>query len=219
MKGIAKDGLYKLLSLPHDSSQFKSIMKSSATTPNLLTVNKIPGPEFMLFFSCNETCTSNNELHLWHMRLGHPNINDLVKTLSACNISFGNKTSGLSFCKACQLGKQHRLSFKHSETTTSKALEIIHSDLWGPAPIESNQGFRYYIAFINDKTSYTWVYGLTQKSQALTTFISFKNQIEKSLELKIKALQYDMGGEYKTFEPYLKHEGISLRYSCPYTYH
>ena len=28
-----------------------------------------------------------------------------------------------------------------------------------------------------------------------------------------------MGGEYKAFETYLKHEGISLRYSCPYTHH
>ena len=54
----------------------------------------------MLSVSCNETCTSNNVLDLWNMRLGHPNINALVKTLSACNISFGNKTFGLSFCKA-----------------------------------------------------------------------------------------------------------------------
>ena len=28
-----------------------------------------------------------------------------------------------------------------------------------------------------------------------------------------------MGGEYKAFETYLKHEGISLRYSCPHTHH
>ena len=56
---------------------------------------------------------------------------------------------------------------------------------------------------------------MTQKSQALTTFISFKNQIEKSFE----SLQCDLGGEYKAFDPYLKHEGISLRYSCPDTHH
>ena len=111
------------------------------------------------------------------------------------------------------------MSFKSSEPKTKHALEIIHTDLWGPAPTISNQGFRYYIAFIDDKTNYTWIYGLTQKSQALTTLITFKNQIEKSLELKIKALQCDMGGEYKAFETYLKREGISLRYSCPYTHH
>ena len=143
----------------------------------------------------------------------------LEKNLSAYNISLRNKMSDLSFCKACQYGKQHILSFKSSETKTTSALEIIHSDLWGAAPTISNQGFRYYIAFIDDKISYTWIYGLTHKSQALTTFITFKNQIEKSLDLKIKALQHDMGGEYKAFETYLKHEGISLRYSCQYTHH
>lgn len=101
LKGVAKDGLYKLLSLPHDSSQFKSILLSSITTPSLLTVNKTTCPESMLSVSCNENYTSNKVLDLWHMRLGHPSVSALVKTLSACNIQFGNKTSGLSFCKAC----------------------------------------------------------------------------------------------------------------------
>ena len=111
------------------------------------------------------------------------------------------KKSDLSFCKACQYGKQHRLSFKSSERKTDSAMEIIHSDLWGPTPTISNQGFRYYIAFINDKTSYTWIYGLTHKSRALTTFITLKNQIEKSLELKIKP--YSVTWEVNT--KHLKH--------------
>lgn len=98
------------------------------------------------------------------------------------------------------------MSFLNSETKTSSALEIIYNNLWGFAPTVLSQGFKYYIAFIDDKISYTWIYGLTHQSQALTTFITFKNHIEKNLELKIKALQCDMGREYKVFEPYLKHE-------------
>ena len=109
----------------------------------------------MLSVNCSEKCTSSKVLDLWHLRLGHPNVIALRKTLSACNISLGNKKFDVSFYKACQYGKQHRLSFKSSETKTKHALEIIHSDLWGPAPTISNQGFRYYIAFIDDKTSYT----------------------------------------------------------------
>ncbi|KAH9726484.1 retrovirus-related pol polyprotein from transposon RE2 [Citrus sinensis] len=87
------------------------------------------------------------------------------------------------------------------------------------APTISNQGFKYYITFIDDKTNYTWIYGLANKSQELSAFIAFKNQIEKSLELKIKTIQCDMGGEYMVFEPYLRNEGITTRYSCPYTHH
>ena len=113
----------------------------------------------------------------------------------------------------------HKMSFKSSDTKSSTALEIIHNDLWGPAPTISNQGFNYYIAFIDDKTNYTWIYRLANKPQELSAFIAFKNQIEKSLELKIETIQCDMGGEYRVFEPYLRNEGIAIRYSCPYTHH
>ena len=88
----------------------------------------------MLSVNCSEKCTNSKVLDMWHLRLGHPNVIALRKTLSACNISLGNKKFDVSFYKACQYGKQHRLSFKHSETKISKSLEIIHSDLWGPAP-------------------------------------------------------------------------------------
>ncbi|KAH9726481.1 retrovirus-related pol polyprotein from transposon RE2 [Citrus sinensis] len=136
------------------------------------------------------------------------------------NLSISSEYKGNhQLAVACQCGKMHRLSFKSSESKSSTALEIIHNDLWGPAPTISNQGFKYYITFIDDKTNYTWIYGLANKSQELSAFIAFKNQIEKSLELKIKTIQCDMGGEYMVFEPYLRNEGITTRYSCPYTHH
>ena len=204
IKGVAKDGLYKLLNLPLNHSQVKSILLSSISCSSLFSVCKINKPESMISVVFKELCTSckdkriNKTLDLWHIKLGHPNSSDLRKTMSACNISFGNKMSELSFCKACQCGKMHKLSFKGSESKSSTVLEIIHSDLWGPAPTISNQGFKYYIAFIDDKTNYTWIYGLANKSQALSAFIAFKNQIEKILELKIKTIQCDMGGGENT---------------------
>ncbi|KAH9666887.1 ABC transporter G family member 40 [Citrus sinensis] len=140
MRGMAKDGLYKLLCLPLNSSQAKSVLSSSTISSSLFLVNKAHKPESMLSVNCSEKCTSSKVLDLWHLRLGHPNVVALRKTLSACNISLGNKKFDLSFCKACQYGKQHRLLFKSSERKTKHALEIIHSDLWGPAPTISNQG-------------------------------------------------------------------------------
>lgn len=73
---------------------------------------------------------------MWHMRLGHLNVFYLRKTLSAFNISFGNKMSELSICKPYQFGEQHRLSFKSSKT--SVAVKIIYHDFWGPTPTTSN---------------------------------------------------------------------------------
>lgn len=35
-------------------------------------------------------------------------------------------------------------------------LEIMHCDLWGPGPVTSNQGFQYYVIFVDDNSRYTW---------------------------------------------------------------
>lgn len=151
MKGVAKDRLHKLLNLPHDHSQIKSALLSSVSFLCSLSVYQANKPETMVFVSCCVNCTNNENsginttLDLWHMRLGHPNVVALKKTFLACNIFTRNKFSKLSFCKACHLGKQHRLSFNNSDSKTLVALEIIHSDLWGPAPTLSNQGFKCYI--------------------------------------------------------------------------
>ena len=107
MKGVVKDGLYKLLNLPLNHSQIKSILLSSVSHSSLLSVCKINKPKSMMSVVSKEHCISckdqriNKTLDLWHVRLGHPNVFDLRKTLSACNISVGNKMSELSFCKAC----------------------------------------------------------------------------------------------------------------------
>lgn len=96
----------------------------------------------MVYVSCcvncinNENSEVNKTLYLWHIRLGHLNVVALKKTLSICTT--GNKVSKLSFYKARQLGKQYRLPFNNSDSKALVALEVIHSDRWGPTPTTSN---------------------------------------------------------------------------------
>ena len=78
----------------------------------------------------------------------------------------------------------------------SSPLELIHTDLWGPAHTISKNGNRYYITFIDAYSRFTWIYIIKQKSEALHTFVNFKNQVELQTGLKIKALQSDGGGEF-----------------------
>ena len=232
---MARDGLYELLCLLANLSRNKipyaALLFASS---KLESINNISCPVSMLSFnSSNESVKVNvessvankssgnnlqaaKEIDLWHSRLGHPSILVLKNTLLSCNQLKINKDDVPSFCCACQYGKQSIQPFKSTEVKTKLAFELIHIDLWGPAPIPSTHGHRYYISFVDDKIKYTWLYLLAAKSQALNIFITFKNQIEKQLNLTIKALQTNMGGELKTFEPYLKIEGIILRHSCPY---
>ncbi len=79
-------------------------------------------------------------------------------------------------------------------------LELVHSDLHGPLPVATREGYRYWITFLDDATSYRAAMRLKQKSQALEAFKLFKATAENQLDAKIKELQDDKGGEYMSNE-------------------
>lgn len=64
-----------------------------------------------------------------------------------------NKTVSSS-CSACQLSKHTRLPFPtHSQSASSRPLQLIHTDVWGPSPTPSTSQTRYYVTF--DFSRYT----------------------------------------------------------------
>ena len=154
---------------------------------------------------------------LWHNRLGHPSAKIINTVLNTSNVSHRNK-SLISVCSACCLGKIHKSPFSLSTTVYTEPLQLVHSDLWGPAPIQSSSGYKYYISFIDAFSRFTWIYMLRNKSDALQTFINFKNQVELQLGSKIKTLQSDWGDEYRAFTDFLLSHGIVHRASCPYVH-
>ena len=123
---------------------------------------------------------------LWHKRLGHASFAVINKTLSLPFSS--NKTS---VCSHCQMAKSHALPFTHSHVSVSNPLELLYSDVWGPAPILSTTGARYYISFFDDCTKFLWLFPLKQKSEALNIFQKFQVAVEREFNTKIKAIQTD----------------------------
>lgn len=162
----------------------------------------------------SSVCTAN----LWHFRLGHPSLNVLRKALQFCKIPVSNKMD-VDFCKACVMGKSHRLPSSLSTTEYTSPLELVYSDLWGPSPSPSSSGYLYYITFIDAYSRYTWIYLLKAKSEAISAFHQFKASSELQLNAKIKALQTDWGGEFRVFPNFLKDFGIHHRLICPHTHH
>ena len=155
-------------------------------------------------------------LNIWHRRLGHPNLRTLQNIISQYGLPTSSINKSLS-CDACMSSKSHRLSYSNSLHQTSKPLEVIHSDLWGPSPVTSHLGNRYYVSFIDDYTKYTWLYPLKLKSDVLQVFIHFQKRIEINLNHKIVISQSDWGGEFQALTKHLKEQGISRRISCPHT--
>lgn len=83
-------------------------------------------------------------------------------------------------------------------------LELIYADVWGPVPIVSINGDRFFVNFVDDFSRFNWPFLIPVKSCVCETFIKFKSMIENQLNLKIKQLQTDNGGEFLALRTILK---------------
>ena len=122
-------------------------------------------------------------------------------------------------CEPCQLGKTCKLPFSSSDFRSSRVLERIHSNVWGPAPAVSAQGFRYYVVFIDNYSRLCWLYPMKSKSDVFSIFKVFQLQVETQYEQKIKVFQSDGGGEFvnKQLAQHFSDCGIKHIMSCPHT--
>lgn len=157
--------------------------------------------------------------YIWHMRLGHPN----QRVLSLLNknkcLSISGSTIVTGVCASCMADKYHRLPFTLSNNVTNEPGTLIHSDLWGLYPEQSNSGFCYFLLFVDDCIKFSWIYFLHHKSEVDKSFHNFKSMIEKQFSTTIKVLQSDGGGEYicTPLRTFLRTQGILHQFSCPHT--
>ena len=153
----------------------------------------------------------------WHSRLGHPAFRVVSQIISRFKLPVvSNKID--SSCSACFSSKSKQLSFSLSSTQTNAPLELIYSDVWGPSPICSRNGFKYYVSFVDAFSRYTWLYPMTRKNDAFAIFQKFQKYVERFFTLKIKLVQTDWGGEYCTLSTFFENCGILHRVSCPHTH-
>jgi len=87
------------------------------------------------FTSIGCLLSKHEESWLWHRRIAHIHMNHLNKLVSnelvhgLPKLKFEKK----DVCEACQKGKQTRKSFNLKNcVSTSKPLELLHMDLFGP---------------------------------------------------------------------------------------
>lgn len=107
----------------------------------------------------------------------------------------------------------------NSSSFSSSPLDLVHADVWGPAPVSSFSGLRFYLLLVDDYSRFSWVYLLKHKSEVPTVFSHFKTHIENFLSKHIKVLRTDAGGEFIStkFRNFLAHNGIIHQVSYPYT--
>lgn len=169
---------------------------------------------------CFQT-TSEDSTQLWHCRYGHLNFKGLRTLL------YRKMVRGLPLleapskvCTDCMAGKQHREAIpKKSLWRASKRLQLVHADICGPIKPESNSSKRYLITFIDDYSRKTWVYFLSEKSEAFVMFKKYKSLVEKETGEVICCLRTDRGGEFTSleFNNFCSTNGISRQLTTAYT--
>jgi hypothetical protein len=153
----------------------------------------------------------------WHRRLGHPASPIVLRIVQDNNLVVDANVSPSVICHACQLGKAHQLHFSSSQHVSTTPLQLIHTDVWGPA-LSSINNSKYYVSFVDDFSRYVWIYFLKNKSDVEVVFLQFHKHVEKMLNAKICSVQSDWGGEYHRLHNYSKATSIDHHISCPHTH-
>ncbi|KAD7117391.1 hypothetical protein E3N88_04659 [Mikania micrantha] len=97
-------------------------------------------------------------------------------------------------CVKCLKGKMK--TTKKDVTRSSNLLEIIHTDISGPYTISRITRHTSFITFIDDYFRYMYLYLIKDKPKSLVIFKYYKTEVENQLNLKIKVVRSDRGGEY-----------------------
>jgi len=101
-------------------------------------------------------------------------------------------------CEACQKGKQIKHSFKLKNiVSTSKPLELLHMDLFGPSRTISLGGNYYAFLIVDDFSRFTWTLLLESKSDAFSTFKNLAKRLQNIFYNNIWAIRSDYGGEFQ----------------------
>ena len=171
------------------------------------------------FVTCN---SAKIDYQAWHKRLGHPNSNVLHALLKS-GLLGNNETPSLGMvqfdCHSCKLGKSKVLPFLVHTSHVIAPFHLIHSDVWGMAPITSHANYKYFVTFIDDYSRFTWIYFLHSKNEVFSVFKIFYAYVQTQFSTKIKILRSDNGGEYTShlFQDFLQNHGIIHQRSCPST--
>ena len=114
-----------------------------------------------------------------HRRLGH------ISVASARKLVENGAIKGIKLdpnapdtdCDTCIFTRAKRLPVPKPRTSipAQNFGDVIHTDVWGPAPVATRAGKRYFVTFTDDTTRYTVIYLMRTKDEVLKTYKPFES--------------------------------------------
>ena len=103
--------------------------------------------------------------------------------------------------------------------STSKPIELLHMDLFGPSRTMSLSGNYYAFVVVDDFSRYTWTLFLVTKSEAFSAFKKLAKRLQNSCCSNIIAIRSDHEGEFQNekFSTYCEKLEIFHNFFAPRT--
>jgi len=202
------------------------VIADSKTSETIL-VGKQVNNVYMLNVSCitssmNCLLARNDESWLWHKRLAHIHMHNLNRlaskelVISLLKLKFERDR----LCEACQKGKQTKSSFKPLNVmSTSRPLELLHMDLFGPSRTMSLGGNYYGLVIVHDYSRFTWTLFIASKDETYHAFKRFAKVIQNAKNCGISSIKSDHRGEFQNekFDEFYSKSGIKHNFSASKT--
>jgi IS30 family transposase len=80
--------------------------------------------------------------------------------------------------------------------STSRVLELLHMDLFGPTTYKSLGENLYCLVIVDDYSRYTWTFFLHDKFEVAACFKKFAKRAQNEFKVKIKKIRSDNGKEF-----------------------
>lgn len=213
---------HNLISVDMLNRKGVSVMFPAQQEPQLVTSNGTAFPmakhnnlfSLEVFTNGGHTAMKAETLTRWHERMGHNNKRD-VALLESMVDGLTIKSGGdQGVCGPCATQKAKRTPIKRTWGTRAETkLDIVHADTLGPLHVNSIDGYRYAIGFIDSYSRYAVVYMMRTKDECLLKLQSYVADVGTP-----RTLVTDGAKEYTSgaLEQFCRDRGIRHELSAPY---
>ena len=124
--------------------------------------------------------------HLSHIRVR--TICEMLATGMVTGVMLDPNHSTMGQCASCEYGKATRkpIGKVREPSHLGKLGDKIHTDIWGPSPVQTPGKHSYYSSFTDDHTCYTHVNLMAAKSDTFQGYRGFESWLQTQHGVSVK---------------------------------
>ena len=195
---------------------FLRVMRAGAT---LCAIPKVHGLYRVYHDEASLSAISPGlSLHELHERLGHVSygyLKKMIKDGAIQGLTLDPNRLDEQECTVCMRAKAVRkpIASQRSSERAENFGDLLHMDVWGPAPVQTVNHCRYSLVILDDATRWLEAPLLHSKDEAFAKYVGYEARVYNQHGTTIKVVHSDRGGEFtgQDFRDHLARQGTVQR--------